>query len=133
MRRRIEKAVVLGAGTMGSRIAAHFANAGLPCILLDIVPPDAPRGNLPRAGETTIAPIVTAILSATTMPCIFLLGARLSEPAITLAPASRGVYPRGFRVNRHIYLYDDWKLNLRTGQAGSHWRHVIPRHQIRLQ
>jgi 3-hydroxyacyl-CoA dehydrogenase len=38
MKRRIEKAVVLGAGTMGARIAAHFANAGLPCILLDIVP-----------------------------------------------------------------------------------------------
>jgi len=32
---------VLGAGTMGSRIAAHFANAGLPCILLDIVPPNS--------------------------------------------------------------------------------------------
>ena len=28
MNRRIEKAVVLGAGTMGARIAAHFANAG---------------------------------------------------------------------------------------------------------
>jgi 3-hydroxyacyl-CoA dehydrogenase len=44
MKRRIEKAVVLGAGTMGARIAAHFANAGLPCILLDIVPPDLPAG-----------------------------------------------------------------------------------------
>ena len=44
MKRRIEKAVVLGAGTMGSRIAAHFANAGLPCILLDIVPPNLPAG-----------------------------------------------------------------------------------------
>ena len=42
MTRRIEKAVVLGAGTMGARIAAHFANAGLPCILLDIVPPNLP-------------------------------------------------------------------------------------------
>ncbi|HEX2327287.1 MAG TPA: 3-hydroxyacyl-CoA dehydrogenase NAD-binding domain-containing protein, partial [Candidatus Angelobacter sp.] len=30
----------LGAGTMGARIAAHFANAGIPCVLLDIVPPD---------------------------------------------------------------------------------------------
>ena len=39
MKRRMERAVVLGAGTMGSRIAAHFANAGLPCVLLDIVPP----------------------------------------------------------------------------------------------
>src|SRR5713101_5484463 len=44
MTRRIEKAVVLGAGTMGSRIAAHFANAGLPCLLLDIVPPNLPAG-----------------------------------------------------------------------------------------
>jgi 3-hydroxyacyl-CoA dehydrogenase len=44
MKHRIEKAVVLGAGTMGSRIAAHFANAGLPCVLLDIVPPNLPAG-----------------------------------------------------------------------------------------
>ncbi|MGA3019120.1 MAG: 3-hydroxyacyl-CoA dehydrogenase NAD-binding domain-containing protein [Bryobacteraceae bacterium] len=32
----IRKAAVLGAGTMGSRIAAHLANAGLPVVLLDI-------------------------------------------------------------------------------------------------
>jgi 3-hydroxyacyl-CoA dehydrogenase len=38
---RINKVAVLGAGTMGARIAAHFANAGVPCVLLDIVPPDA--------------------------------------------------------------------------------------------
>jgi 3-hydroxyacyl-CoA dehydrogenase len=44
MKKRIEKAAVLGAGTMGARIAAHFANAGLPCILLDIVPPNLPAG-----------------------------------------------------------------------------------------
>ena len=35
---RIEKVAVLGAGTMGARIAAHLANAGVPCWLLDIVP-----------------------------------------------------------------------------------------------
>ncbi len=35
---RIEKIIVLGAGTMGARIAAHIANAGFPCTLLDIVP-----------------------------------------------------------------------------------------------
>ncbi len=38
MKKRIEKAAVLGAGTMGSRIAAHLANAGISCYLLDIVP-----------------------------------------------------------------------------------------------
>ena len=35
---RFEKAAVLGAGTMGAQIAAHLANAGLPVLLLDIVP-----------------------------------------------------------------------------------------------
>src|ERR1700745_4194363 len=57
MKRRIEKAVVLGAGTMGSRIAAHFANCGPPCILLDIVPSNLPadaspadRNKIVRAG-----------------------------------------------------------------------------------
>jgi 3-hydroxyacyl-CoA dehydrogenase len=40
MTRRIERAAVLGAGTMGARIAAHLANAGIPCYLLDIVPPE---------------------------------------------------------------------------------------------
>ena len=39
--KRIHKVAVLGAGTMGARIAAHFANAGVPTLLLDIVPPDA--------------------------------------------------------------------------------------------
>ena len=37
----IQKVAVLGAGTMGARIAAHFANAGVPSLLLDIVPSDA--------------------------------------------------------------------------------------------
>ncbi len=39
--KRIHKVAVLGAGTMGARIAAHFANAGVPSLLLDMIPPDA--------------------------------------------------------------------------------------------
>src|SRR6266496_2103924 len=39
--KRIHKIAVLGAGTMGARIAAHFANAGVPAYLLDIVPANA--------------------------------------------------------------------------------------------
>ncbi len=39
--KRINKVAILGAGTMGARIAAHFANAAVPSLLLDIVPPDA--------------------------------------------------------------------------------------------
>src|SRR5271156_5333064 len=39
--KHIHKVAVLGAGTMGARIAAQFANAGVPSFLFDIVPPDA--------------------------------------------------------------------------------------------
>jgi 3-hydroxyacyl-CoA dehydrogenase len=41
----IRRVAVLGAGTMGSRIAAHFANAGIPSLLLDIVVPNQPDRN----------------------------------------------------------------------------------------
>jgi 3-hydroxyacyl-CoA dehydrogenase len=34
----VRRAAVLGAGTMGSRIAAHLANAGIPTLLLDLPP-----------------------------------------------------------------------------------------------
>jgi 3-hydroxyacyl-CoA dehydrogenase len=37
----VRRAAVLGAGTMGSRIAAHLANAGIPVHLLDMVPDGA--------------------------------------------------------------------------------------------
>lgn len=37
----IRKAAVLGAGTMGAQIAAHLANNGIQCLLLDMVPKDA--------------------------------------------------------------------------------------------
>jgi 3-hydroxyacyl-CoA dehydrogenase len=37
----IRRCAVLGAGTMGSRIAAHLTNAGIPVLLLDIVPQGA--------------------------------------------------------------------------------------------
>lgn len=44
MTRQIRKVAVLGAGVMGSGIAGHLANAGIPCLLLDIVPPNPAEG-----------------------------------------------------------------------------------------
>ncbi len=41
MTQPINRVAVLGAGTMGARIAAHLANAGVPSYLLDMVVPDA--------------------------------------------------------------------------------------------
>src|SRR5215471_11660350 len=48
---QVKKAAVLGAGTMGAQIAAHLANAGIPALLLDIVPPEsnAPATNVSEA------------------------------------------------------------------------------------
>jgi 3-hydroxyacyl-CoA dehydrogenase len=49
---QVKKAAVLGAGTMGAQIAAHLANAGIPTLLLDIVPQNiaTDRNAISRAG-----------------------------------------------------------------------------------
>ena len=41
------RVAVLGAGTMGARIAAHLANAGVPSFLVDIVSANASNSNDP--------------------------------------------------------------------------------------
>jgi 3-hydroxyacyl-CoA dehydrogenase len=42
----INKVAVIGSGVMGGGIAAHVANAGVPVLLLDIVPPGAKNRNV---------------------------------------------------------------------------------------
>ena len=47
----LRRVAVLGAGAMGARIAAHFANAGYPVLLLDVVRPgEADRNAAAVAG-----------------------------------------------------------------------------------
>ncbi len=50
----VRRAAVLGAGTMGSRIAAHLANAGIPVLLLD----------LPSKPGTSDRPLAHAAINA---------------------------------------------------------------------
>jgi 3-hydroxyacyl-CoA dehydrogenase len=54
---RIRKAAVLGAGVMGSGIAAHLANAGIPVLLLDIVLPRARVKISTKAFRNKFAPV----------------------------------------------------------------------------
>src|SRR5688572_31221193 len=54
----IRSVAVLGAGTMGAQIAAHFANAGVPALLLD-VSRDAARAGLERARTLKPDPFFT--------------------------------------------------------------------------
>ena len=45
---------------MGARIAAHFANAGIPSYLFDIVPPNVPPPDVIAA--VTVTPFVALVL-----------------------------------------------------------------------
>lgn len=56
MTQRIQTAAVLGAGVMGSQIAAHLANAGVPVVLLDITK-DAADVSVARLKKMSPAPL----------------------------------------------------------------------------
>jgi 3-hydroxyacyl-CoA dehydrogenase len=81
MQNTIRKVAVLGAGTMGARIAAHVANAGFPCVLLDIVPP----GTEPSADKSAKNKIVAAGFGA----------AKKSKPAAFSDPANASLITIG--------------------------------------
>jgi 3-hydroxyacyl-CoA dehydrogenase len=69
----IRKAAVIGAGTMGAAIAAQFANAGVPVLLLDIVPEGKPRnalatGAIAKMLKTEPAPFMSKHAAKLVMP-----------------------------------------------------------------
>ena len=103
MKKRIEKVAVLGAGTMGARIAAHVANAGIPCFLLDIAPSEL-SADEKRKGLTLESPavrnrIVLAGLDA----------ARKSRPAAFFTPeTARLVTPGNLEDNLAWCGQADW-------------------------
>jgi 3-hydroxyacyl-CoA dehydrogenase len=100
---RIEKVAVLGAGTMGARIAAHLANAGIPCFLLDIAPAEL-NAQEKRKGLTLADPavrnrIVLAGLDA----------AKKSRPAAFFTPdTARLITPGNFEDNISWCGEADW-------------------------
>ncbi len=55
----VRSVAVLGAGVMGAQIAAHFANAGVPALLLDVTA-DAARDGLKRARSLKPDPFFTS-------------------------------------------------------------------------
>jgi 3-hydroxyacyl-CoA dehydrogenase len=70
----IRKVGVIGAGTMGAGIAAQVANAGVPVVLLDIVPPDANNRNALAEGA------IANMRKAEPAPLMHDGAARLIEP-----------------------------------------------------
>jgi 3-hydroxyacyl-CoA dehydrogenase len=71
----IRKAAVIGAGVMGAGIAAQFANAGVPVLLLDIVPEGSANRNALAEGaiakmlKTEPAPFMSARAAKLVTPC----------------------------------------------------------------
>jgi len=99
----IEKVAVLGAGAMGARIAAHLANAGLHCWLLDIVPPDLLSQEARKAPDEARNRIVRAGLEA----------ARKSKPPAFFTPATPGRIVIGnFEDNLAWCAEADWIIEV---------------------
>jgi len=90
----IRKVAVLGAGTMGSRIAAHFANAGLPVALLDISNP----------GPKTVQPAAQALEAL-----------KKSKPAAFYdATFASRITPGTFDSDLGLLAYCDWVVEAAT-------------------
>jgi 3-hydroxyacyl-CoA dehydrogenase len=77
--KRIHKVAILGAGTMGARIAAHFANAGVPSYLLDMVPPNAPN--------PSVTSVVKNVSARNKIAASGLAAAAKSKPAAFFEPS----------------------------------------------
>ncbi len=97
--RQINRVAVLGAGTMGSRIAAHIANAGVPAVLLDIVPP----GTAPDAPKSERNKSVLAALE----------GLKKSRPAAFFSPDSARLLTIGnFDDDMALVANCDWIIEV---------------------
>jgi len=93
--RTIRRVAVLGAGTMGSRIAAHIANSGLPVVLLDIVPPGV-ESTAPKAERDRFAKMA-------------LEGLKKAKPGAFYAiDSARLITPGNFDDDLHQIAGCDW-------------------------
>jgi 3-hydroxyacyl-CoA dehydrogenase len=68
MNRTIKKVAVLGSGVMGSRIACHFAGAGVQVWLLDMVPQDAGASTKPHERNKLVNDALAAAIKSNPSP-----------------------------------------------------------------
>ena len=97
--RQITKVAVLGAGTMGSRIAAHIANTGVPVVLLEIVP----RGTISDAPKVVRNSLGLAAVDAL----------KKSKPAAFFSPdATRLITVGNFEDDMALIANCDWIIEV---------------------
>lgn len=68
MNRTIKKIAVLGSGVMGSRIACHFAGAGVQVLLLDMVPKEASESTKPAERNKLVNDALAAAVKSNPSP-----------------------------------------------------------------
>ena len=86
---QIKKVAVLGAGVMGAQIAAHVANAGIPCLLLDIIPKELTPEEQAK-GLTLESPAVRNRFANAGLE-----GAKKAKPAAFMSPELSGLISTG--------------------------------------
>ena len=109
----VRRAAVLGAGTMGSRIAAHLANAGIPTLLLDL-----PSTNPESKGLAILA--IEALIK--------------SKPAALFEPSLAGlITPGTFEADLERLRDCDWvieavaeNLDIKTALLARVTPHLAP-------
>jgi 3-hydroxyacyl-CoA dehydrogenase len=69
--RNIKKVAVLGSGVMGSRIACHFAGAGVPVLLLDMIPEAAASSARASDRNILVNEALTAAVKSSPSPLYF--------------------------------------------------------------
>src|SRR5207237_10106540 len=125
--KHINKVAILGAGTMGARIAAHFANAGVPSYLLDIVPPDADapaRNKIAAAGLEAVKKSKPAAFFAPSLARLVTVGnfeddlAKLVEVNWIIEAVVENVEIKRALMERVVAAREPWTL-ISTHHGGS--------------
>jgi hypothetical protein len=122
--RNIRKVAVLGAGTMGGRIAAHLANASIPSVLLDIVPQGLTPGEQAKGLTLDDAKVRNRFAQAG------LEAALNSRPAAFFVPEAARMITLGNFEDNLIWLKDcDWIIghySKRSWQSALRGRWSVP-------
>lgn len=105
MGRIIKKVAVLGSGVMGSRIACHFANAGLEVLLLDIVPAAARQANGTKDGDPKDPFFRNSLVTEALQAALKSTPAPLYDPA-----AAAQIVTGNFSDNMADIASSDWVL-----------------------
>lgn len=107
MDRKIKKVAVIGSGVMGSGIAAHLANVGIPSYLLDIVPKELTEEET-RKGLTLEHPLVRNRFAARAKEALL-----KSKPALLYVPENLDlITPGNLEDDLSVLSEVDWIIEV---------------------